>query len=396
MTPAVLQAETPAKKDSPVPKEVAGTAYDKNKITALPGSPGMSSNRGTTVAQVETYDQLLAAVRETRIASRGRVEKAVEQENVREAWEIGRLIDAHVLQHKERADYGKQVVLRLSKDLGMSDSELYRMLEFYRAYPILAHARKLSWSEQKSLLAVNDPKEREAVAEQAEKENWTRDRLREEVKTVTKKEKTSGVTPAPVEQISPVPHSGNPGTYKIILAKTGPYAGELAIDLGFSNYVRLASEVADTTPFREGEVVAFQEKEGEVREALGASPESQLYTYRAWVNRVLDGDTIEAVIDLGFGFTTTQTLRFRAIDAPELPTRDGVEAKEFVEKALQIPGNGERGTQAKAGTPVFIKTTHSDKYDRYLVDVFITDKNGEEQYLNNLLLEKGYAVKVQS
>ena len=208
--------------------------------------------------------------------------------------------------------------------------------------------------------------------------------------------------PAPVELISPVPHSGNPGTYKIILAKTGPYEGELALDLGFSNYARLADVVKDTTPFREGEVVAFQEKEGEVREALGANPESQLYTYRAWVNRVLDGDTIEVVIDLGFGFTTTQTLKFRAIDAPEIFYKDsatkkadpslsqtttqvgaGMEAKEFVEKALA------------GASPVFIKTTHSDKYDRYLVDVFITDKNGEEQYLNNLLLEEGLAVRVR-
>ena len=52
--------------------------------------------------------------------------------------------------------------------------------------------------------------------------------------------------PAPVELISPVPHSGNPGTYKIILAKTGPYEGELALDLGFSNYARLADVVKDT------------------------------------------------------------------------------------------------------------------------------------------------------
>jgi endonuclease YncB( thermonuclease family) len=204
--------------------------------------------------------------------------------------------------------------------------------------------------------------------------------------------------PAPLEMISPVPHSGNPGTYKILLAKAGPYSGELVIDLGFSNYLRFSEVMTDMTPFKAGEVIAFTEETGEVRK----SREEELYTYRAWVRRVLDGDTVEAVVDLGFGFTTTQILRLRGIDAPEIQGRDGKEAKEFVETMLPVPGKGGPGAQSKeglslpggAGEPVFIRTSKSDKYDRYLADVFLTDKNGEEQYLNNLLLEQGHAVRV--
>ncbi|MFA5160167.1 MAG: DUF1016 N-terminal domain-containing protein [Candidatus Omnitrophota bacterium] len=397
------------KKDSPVPKKVVGTAYDESALTVLPGSPGLSSNRGTTVEQarrsddlgpsstataslpeVKTYEELRQAISQARAASRVRVEKAVEQERVQEAWEIGRLIDTHVLQHKERADYGKGILERLSTDLGMNERELYYMLELYRTYPTARPAAQLSWSHYKALLAVNDPKERKVLAEQAEKENWSRDRLREEVRNVTK-----GGKAVPAEVLTARP--GKPGTYRVILAQTGPYEGELVLDLGFSNYIQLAKVVGDVSPFKEGEVLEFSDEQGEVRSlnAVHRTPYDFLYTYQAWVNRVLDGDTIEATIDLGFGFTTTQTLRLRAIDAPEIQTRDGMEAREFVEKALQIPGNGERGTQAKAGAQVLIKTSRSDKYDRYLADVFITDKNGEEQYLNNLLLEKGYAVKVR-
>ncbi|MFA5160489.1 MAG: DUF1016 N-terminal domain-containing protein [Candidatus Omnitrophota bacterium] len=387
VTPAVLRAETPAAeksktlpevKTSPVPNEQARHSDDS----------GQSST--ALVKQVGTYDQLLSAVRETRAQSRVRVEKAVEQEKVREAWEIGKLIDAHVLQHKERADYGEKVLERLATDLGMSHTELKYMLQFARAYPISRPADQLSWSHYESLLAVNDPKKRQAVAEQAEKENWTRDRLREEVKTITKKEKTSGIKPAPVEKISPVPHPGKPWTYRIILAKAGPYAGELAIDLGFSNYVRLAEVVKDMGPFNEGDVLEFSDEEGKILK----SREADLYTYEAWVTRVLDGDTVEAVVDLGFGITTIQTLRLRGIDAPEIQTRDGMEAKKAVEKMLKMPGNGERGTQAKAGALVLIKTVKSDKYDRYLADVFLADAKGQEDYLNNRLLEKGYAVIV--
>ncbi|MFA5391632.1 MAG: hypothetical protein WC331_09455, partial [Candidatus Omnitrophota bacterium] len=88
MAPVMLRAEAP--------NEQARRSDDlEQSSTAL-------------VKQVGTYDQLLSAVREMRSESRVRVEKAVEQERVREAWEIGRLIDAHVLQHKERADYAKQ------------------------------------------------------------------------------------------------------------------------------------------------------------------------------------------------------------------------------------------------------------------------------------------------
>ncbi|MDD5227088.1 MAG: DUF1016 N-terminal domain-containing protein [Candidatus Omnitrophica bacterium] len=90
------------------------------------------SAESSAFPEVKTYDELRRAISKARVESRARVEKAVEQEKVREAWEIGRLIDAHVLQHKERADYGKQVILRLSKDLSISDTELYYMLQFAR------------------------------------------------------------------------------------------------------------------------------------------------------------------------------------------------------------------------------------------------------------------------
>ncbi|MFA5167202.1 MAG: thermonuclease family protein [Candidatus Omnitrophota bacterium] len=181
---------------------------------------------------------------------------------------------------------------------------------------------------------------------------------------------------------------GKPGTYRVILAKAGPYVDELAIDLGFSNYVRLAEVVEDVSPFKEGDILEFSDEQGEVRSltAVHRTPYDLLYTYRAWVNRVLDGDTIEATIDIGFGFTTQQTLRLRAIDAPEIQTRDGMEAKEFVKKMLERPEgvrrteNGEK-MDMKANAPVLIRAVKSDKYDRYLVDVYL-NKHNIDNHLN--------------
>lgn len=347
-------------------------------------------------ASVATYEELRQAIMKARAASTARVEAAVDQEKVREAWEIGKLIDTHVLQHKERAGYAEQVMPKLANDLGMDRSELYRMLEFYRAYPIVVPARQLSWSQYQALLAVNDSKERDALAAKAVQEKWNRDQTREEVKKIkvgnakaeaekgTASPAESGV-PVPLEEkLLPPPTIGKPGTYRIVKAKAGPEAGKAVLDLGFSNYYKTSKDLR----FKDGAIIESTPPFARGGSApadlirLSKRTEADLYTYRAFVVRVLDGDTIEVVVDLGFGVRSTQVLRLRGIDCPELVSREGKEAKAFVEKLLP------------PSTRVLIKTTKSDKYDRYLADVFIPQKGGSNLYLNNELLQKGLAARV--
>ena len=50
-----------------------------------------------------------------------------------------------------------------------------------------------------------------------------------------------------------------------------------------------------------------------------------MYDYRAKCTRVIDGDTIEALVDLGFNTHKQITIRFDGIDAWESRTRDGEE-----------------------------------------------------------------------
>jgi len=89
-----------------------------------------------------------------------------------------------------------------------------------------------------------------------------------------------------------------------------------------------------------------------------------------------------AVVDLGFGFTTQQVLRLRGIDAPELATHDGMSAKEALEQMLS------------RSTRVLIRSVKSDKYDRYLADVYGVDAQGSVVYVNNQLLVEGLAFRV--
>jgi len=360
--------------------------------------------------QVGTYEQLVAAIRKTRAASQARVEQAVRQEKVRECWETGRLIDAHVLQHKERADYGENVLERLSADLGTSRTELSYMLQFARAYPILRTSEELTWSHYESLLALNDDKEREEVSALASKEKWPLKRLREEVK---KRKAAKHETAEPVAEEKLTAKLGKPGTYRMVKAKVGPEAGKLVIDLGFSNYYKTSRDLR----FKEGAIieVLFAAPEG------GSSPSDKiklskrtsadLYTYRAYVHRVLDGDTIEAVIDLGFGVRSVQTLRLRGIDAPELVSKEGKEAKAELERMLGVANSQENSAMrnAQRATDVLIKTIKSDKYDRYLADLFVAPApNGQgrlrqeldvpvraDVYVNQKMVDEGFAARVR-
>ena len=103
------------------------------------------------------------------------------------------------------------------------------------------------------------------------------------------------------------------------------------------------------------------------------------------VTNVVDGDTIDVVIDLGFDISFSSRVRLAGIDTPESRTTDkaekvlGLEAKEYLKKSI------------KAAKTVVIKTEKmdsSEKYGRILGWVYL---DGSGNSLNNEMIEKGYA-----
>ena len=326
---------------------------------------------------VATYESLLQAIRETRAASQSRIETAVEQEKVREAWETGKLIDEHVLQHKERADYGEQVVIKLARDLGTSETELKYMLQFARAYPIRRPADELTWSHYEALLSLNDPGEREEVAKEAVRQRWNRDRVREEVRRRQHRTQASAKFP----EITPGPLY----TYRIIRLKD-----HLKIDLGFGVYLDLPEK--DARKFKEGDMVQVRRdkrhatsKEEEASGIRHLSPvtnkisSSDLFTYPSIVTQTVDGDTFHALIDLGFGITLAQRVRLRRIDAPEILTADGKEAKAYLEKIL-----------ARDKGRMIIQSHDLDQHGRPLADVWVKGKPVDQE-----LFDQGLAVRLK-
>jgi len=111
------------------------------------------------------------------------------------------------------------------------------------------------------------------------------------------------------------------------------------------------------------------------------------YIYRIKeIYKVVDGDTIDADIDLGFDISLTKRIRLAGVDTPESRTTDlkekamGLESKEWLKKKLE------------GAKDIIIKTELPDsteKYGRIIGHLFI---NGQETSLNNQMIDEGYAL----
>ena len=108
----------------------------------------------------------------------------------------------------------------------------------------------------------------------------------------------------------------------------------------------------------------------------------KLYTYRAKIIDVYDGDTFTVQIDLGFKVTLTDKVRLYGIDTPEIRTKDKEEKK--------------RGYTARKylldmvlGHDCLVKTHKQEKYGRILADVTIVE-DGVEIDLATEMIKNGH------
>ena len=108
------------------------------------------------------------------------------------------------------------------------------------------------------------------------------------------------------------------------------------------------------------------------------------HIYSAKLQRVVDGDTCDALIDLGFDTWVKKRIRFFGVDTWESRTRNleekkkGLEAKAYVKDLLENSDEGK-----------FLLKSHGvGKYGRVLGELFV---KGHEQSVNELLKENGHA-----
>ena len=103
------------------------------------------------------------------------------------------------------------------------------------------------------------------------------------------------------------------------------------------------------------------------------------------VSKVVDGDTIDVDIDLGFDISFSSRVRLAGIDTPESRTADkmekalGLEAKAYLKSAID---------SAKSVVIKTEKMDSSEKYGRILGWVFL---DGAEKSINQKMIDDGYA-----
>ena len=142
----------------------------------------LTENRG--------YKELIENIGSVYNKAKNNVISTINVEMLNAYWQIGKRIVEFEQKGKLKADYGKQLLINLSKDLsirhgkGFSRSNLQYMRLFYLYYPIRQTlSGKLSWSHYVELLSINDDLERKFYQKQVEIENWTVRELKRQKKT---------------------------------------------------------------------------------------------------------------------------------------------------------------------------------------------------------------------
>ena len=117
------------------------------------------------------------------------------------------------------------------------------------------------------------------------------------------------------------------------------------------------------------------------------------YIYKAKLERVVDGDTVDALIDLGFDTWVKKRIRYKGIDTWESRTKDldekklGLAAKDRNKELLE-------SVSSKPG--YFRLRSHGvGKYGRVLGELFIKDNEGIEYNINQTRIDEGHAYEYE-
>jgi len=164
-----------------------------------------------------------------------------------------------------------------------------------------------------------------------------------------------------------------------------PLRGFIIIDCGFNIFREVP--VKKGARFKKNEVVQLIKiKKGYLIKRSKAN-HNALYTYKAYIERIIDANYLFVSIDCGFGIWVRRCLKLNGISSPSVTIKKGKIAKKFVEKALKLRHF------------IIVKTFKNDNYNHFLADVFCLpgeinhDKVAQEgKFLNQELIDNKLAV----
>ena len=117
------------------------------------------------------------------------------------------------------------------------------------------------------------------------------------------------------------------------------------------------------------------------------------YIYKAKLERVVDGDTVDALIDLGFDTWVKKRIRYKGIDTWESRTKDLDEKK----LGLAAKDRNKELLESVSSKPGYfrLKSHGVGKYGRVLGEIFIKDIEGIEYNVNQTLIDEGHAYEYE-
>jgi predicted nuclease of restriction endonuclease-like (RecB) superfamily len=133
-------------------------------------------------------DMLVAEIRAIMEAARANLSREVNTTMLNTYWQVGRIIVEREQDGNLKAQYGKKLLIELSKRLttelgrGYSRSNLYNMRELYLQYPKIRTASgKLSWSHYLELLSVHDADARAFYEQECANARWSVEELKRQI-----------------------------------------------------------------------------------------------------------------------------------------------------------------------------------------------------------------------
>lgn len=151
----------------------------------------MKGNSNNETLKAVAEDQLFKQVKQLLDEARSRIVRTVNTTIVKAYWEIGKYIVEYEQGGLGRAEFGKDVINKLSKRLteeygkGFSPANIRYMRQFYQCFPFChALSDKLTWTHWRTLLKVQDEKARNYYLTECVAENWSARQLERQINTL--------------------------------------------------------------------------------------------------------------------------------------------------------------------------------------------------------------------
>lgn len=139
---------------------------------------------------IDTNDKMVEEIKNVIISSRRKVAYEVNNTMLMAYWNVGRIIVENEQNGNIKAEYGKQIIKELSRELrktlgsGFSVSSLFNMRRFYITYPkFQTVSGKLSWSHYCELLSIENEEERSFYENECVNSNWSVRELKRQLET---------------------------------------------------------------------------------------------------------------------------------------------------------------------------------------------------------------------